>query len=123
MKPTSTAGKQPAAGTLHVSASQIALLIEVAVLAMDRSQRKLAAEEARRVYIRALTDFQGQHGRVEGRIDPRNPDHAEIIAATKGQYEAYERAKRQVYNVERRLQTACRKAGRVNAERAFEVTQ
>lgn len=123
MKTNQTGGQPGGAGTLYVSASQIGLLIEVAVLAMQDSRQQLAVKEAHREYINALNDFEAKHGRIDGRVDPRNPDHAEILAATKIQYEASERAKRTAYNLRRRLQTACRKAARLNAERAQEVCQ
>jgi hypothetical protein len=117
------AGQLAGAETLCASASQIALLIEIAALAMEDSQRELAVKEAHRAYIRALNDFEARHGRVESRIDPLNPDHAEIIAFTKDQYDGYQFAKRSAYNIRRRLQSACRKAARVNAERKQESTQ
>lgn len=104
-----------AAGTAHVSSSQIGLLIEVAVLAMQDSQQQAAIKIARWTYIAALNDFEARHGRIEGRLDPKNPGHAEIVRATKTQYEALEREKRIGYNIRRRLQTACRKAPYVNA--------
>lgn len=109
------AGK-PAAVTPHVTASQIGLLIEVAVLAMQDSQQQAKIKIVRWTYLDALNDFEAQHGRIEGRLDPRNPDHAEIVKATKTQHDAVEREKRIGYNIRRRLQTACRKAPRINAE-------
>jgi hypothetical protein len=124
MKSTHNAAGQPAgAGTLHVSASQIALLIEVAVLAMQDSRQQLAVKETYSLYISSLHSFEAKHGRVEGRIDPLNPSHGAIIAASRSQFETYQRAKRNAYNIRRRLQTACRKAAWVNAERAQAVSQ
>jgi hypothetical protein len=123
MKPQTTPPARPARGALHVSASQIALLIEVAVLAMQDSRQQLAVNEAHRVYIDALNTFEVKHGRVGGRIDPENPDHAKIIKATKAQYEAHQDELRKAYNIRRRLQTACRKARRLNTDRALEVAQ
>jgi hypothetical protein len=122
MKTTHNAAGQPAgAGTLHVSASQIALLIEVAVLAMQDHRQQLAVNESHRVYIDALNTFEVKHGRVGGRIDPDNPDHAKIIKGTKGQYETRQDELRKAYNIRRRLQTACRKARRLNADSALGV--
>jgi hypothetical protein len=124
MQTTKNAAGQPAdAGIPHVSASQIALLIEVAALAMQYFRQNLAVDEAHRDYIESITSFERKHGRVTGRIDPENPDHAKIIKATKGQYEARQDALRKRYNIHRRLQTACRKAARVNADRALEAKQ
>jgi hypothetical protein len=124
MKTTYNAAGQPAgAGNLRASASQIALLIEVAVLAMQDFDAQKAVGTAHNEYLFGLTDFESKHGRTEGRIDPLNPDHAPIIAATKIQYEGYQRAKRKAYNARRRLQTACRKTARVNADRAAGTIQ
>jgi hypothetical protein len=123
MKNDNAAGQPAGAGTLHVSASQIALLIEVAVLAMQDSRQQLIVKEAYSLYISSLHSFEAKHGRVTGRIDPLNPDHGAIIAATRSQFETYQRAKRSAYNIRRRLQTACRKAAGVNADRAQVVSQ
>jgi hypothetical protein len=123
MKIKSTAGNQPAAGTLHASAPQIALLIEVSVLAMQDFDAQKAVGAAHNEYLFGLTDFESKHGRTNGRIDPLNPDHAAIIAATKAQYDGYQLAKRKAYNIRRRLQTACRKAHRVNADHAAGAIQ
>jgi hypothetical protein len=123
MKNDNAAGHPAGAGALYVSASQIALLIEVAVLAMQDSRQQLAVKEAYSLYISSLHSFEAKHGRVEGRIDPLNPDHNAIIAATRSQFETYQRAKRSAYNIRRRLQTACRKAAGVNADRVQAVSQ
>jgi hypothetical protein len=111
------------AGPLRTPASQIALLIEVAVLAMQDSRQQLSIKEIYSLYISSLHSFEAKHGRVEGRIDPNNPDHGAIIAATRAQFEAYQRAKRCAYNIRRRLQTACRKAAGVNADYAAGAIQ
>jgi hypothetical protein len=118
------AGGQPAgAGNLRVSALQIALLIDIAVKAIKHSKCVLDVNGAHGAYLRALTDFEASNGRVEGRIDPRNFEHAAIIAATKVEYDAYQLAKRKAYNAGRRLQTVCRKAAGVNAHRAAGTIQ
>ncbi|MFC0132066.1 hypothetical protein CR105_24520 [Massilia eurypsychrophila] len=124
METTRNAAGQPAgAGTPHVSASQIALLIEVAVLAIRDHRQQLAVNEAHRKYIEALNSYEGKHGPVEGRLDPCNPDHAPIIAATKGKYDKHRAEKRKAYNLRRRLQTACSKARHLNADRAAGAIQ
>lgn len=117
------AGQPAGAGTPYVSASQIALLIEVAVLSMQHFRQNLAVDEAHRVYIESINKFERKHGRVAGRIDPDNPDHAKIIKATKVQYDARQDALRERYNLHRRLGTACRKAGSVNADSAAGAVQ
>lgn len=105
---------QAAGGTTHVSTAQIGLLIEVAVIAMQHSQALLEIKAKNRMYLDALIAYESAHGRVEGRIDPKNWDHREIIAATKAEFADLERAKRNAYNIGRRLSTACRKAGHIN---------
>lgn len=124
MKTTKNAAGQPAgAGTSYVSASRIALLIEVAVLAMQDSAQRLAVNEAHRKYIDALSSFEAKRGRIAGRLDPANPAHAAIISATKSKYEKHQAEKRKAYNIRRRLQTACRKARQLNADRAAGAVQ
>lgn len=123
MKTTTNTAQTGGRGNLRASASQIALLIEVAVLAMQDSRQQLAVKEIYSLYISSLHSFEAKHGRVEGRIDPDNPDHGAIIAATRPQFEAHQRAKRCAYNIRRRLQTACRKAAGVNADSAAGVIQ
>jgi hypothetical protein len=114
MKSTPAAGHSPAgAGTLHVSASQIALLIEVAALAILDFNAQLAVNEDRNFYLDSISEFEKRHARIEGRLDPRNTEHADIVAFTKPRYDDYKRA----YNARRRLANACRKARFINAER------
>jgi hypothetical protein len=121
--PKNAAGQPAGAGPPYATISQIALLIEVAVLAMQDFDAQKAVGAAHNEYLFALTDFESQHGRTDGRIDPLNPDHALIIAATQAQYDGYQLAKRKAYNARRRLQTACRKAAGVNADRATGAIQ
>lgn len=118
-----TAAGQPAGAGLHVSASQIALLIEVAVLAMQDHRQQLVVNETHRVYIDSLNSFEGRNGRIEGRLDARNSDHSPMIAGTKGEYDKYQAEKRKAYNLRRRLATACRKVRYVNADRGTGAAQ
>lgn len=100
----------------QVSAGQIALLIEIAALAIHDFQAQAAVTEAHGIYIEALNRAEAKFGPLEGRLDPRDPEHAEVIMASSAEYKAQQRAKKKAYNVRRRLQTACRKAVRVNAQ-------
>jgi hypothetical protein len=93
------------------------------VLAMQDHRQQLVVNEVHRKYIEAINSFEGKYGRTSGRIDPRNFEHAAIIAATKVEYDAYQLAKRKAYNAGRRLQTVCRKAAGVNAHRAAGTIQ
>jgi hypothetical protein len=106
------AGQPAGAGTPHVSASQIALLIEIAALAMQDFNTQLAVNEAKYLYLERLSKFEAKHGRIDGRLDPRNPEHAGIVAFTKSRYDDYQRSKKSAYNARRRLVNACRRAQR-----------
>jgi hypothetical protein len=112
---TVTSKKPNDAEVPRVSASQIALLIEIAVLAVQDFKAQEAVTETHGIYISALNRAEAKLGPLDGRLDPRDPDHAGVIAATKPEYEARQRARKTAYNVRRRLQTVCRKAVRVNA--------
>jgi hypothetical protein len=124
IKKSNATGQPAGTGNLYPSASQIALLIPVVVLALQDFHAQETVDATHNEYLFGLTDFESKHGRTEGgRIDPLNPDHAAIIAATKIQYDGYQLAKRKAYNARRRLQTACRKAAHLNAERAAGAIQ
>lgn len=116
MNTNTIAGAQPAGAELpRVSASQLALLIEIAALSIQDFKAQAAVTEAHGIYIDAINRAEGKLGALAGRLDPRDPEHAHIIKATTGEYEAQQRAKKTAYNARRRLQTACRKAVRINA--------
>jgi hypothetical protein len=105
----------PLRATLYVSASQIALLIEVAALAIQDFNAQLAVNEDQMLYLDRITEFERKHDRIDGRLDPRNPDHVDVVAFTKPYYDAYQRSRRAAYNARRRLANACRKARFINA--------
>jgi len=114
-----TATKQnagQAAQAPRVSADQIGLLIEIAALAIQDFQAQAAVVEAHAIYIEALNRAEAKFGALEGRLNPLDPEHADIIMASAAEYKAQQRAKKNAYNVRRRLQTACRKAVRLNAQ-------
>src|SRR5450830_1544011 len=114
-----TATKQnagQAAQAPRVSADQIGLLIEIAALAIQDFQAQAAVVEAHAIYIEALNRAEAKFGALEGRLNPLDPEHADIIMASAAEYKAQQRAKKNAYNVRRRLRTACRKAVRVNAQ-------
>jgi len=117
VKIKTTVGAKPAGADLpRVSASQIALLIEIAALAMEDFRAQAAVVEAHGIYIAALNRAEAKFGPLDGRLDPRDPEHADIIMASAAEYKAQQRAKKNAYNVRRRLQTACRKAVRLNEQ-------
>jgi hypothetical protein len=112
----SATGQPAQAEHQRVSAGQIALLIEIAALAIQDFQAQAAVAEAHGIYIDAINRAEAKFGRVDGRLDPLNPDHSHIILATASEYKARQRARKTAYNVRRRLQTACRRSVRINAQ-------
>lgn len=93
------------------SASQIAALIATGELAVSLVRAEHAAKMAKHNYYSRIHCFEESHGRADSRIDPRKPEHAKVIKFTKVSFEAYQEAKRKVYNIRRRLNNAARKAG------------
>lgn len=94
-----------------VSAARITQLLAIGQLAAELHGLKSAARHAKDAYHDKLDksnmEFDG--------LDPRNPDFAEAIEFTKTEYKAHQSAKRKVYNMQRRLDSACRKFGEVSA--------
>ena len=89
-----------------MNTTQITQLLNIAQLAINLHNEKNAANTVRDIYRRKLwesgEDFSG--------LNPDDDDYAEIIEFTKDEYKAHQAAKRRVYNVQRRLDNACRKA-------------
>ena len=89
-----------------MSAAQITQLLNIAKLAIDLHNEKNAANRVRDAYHLKLWES-GEE--FEG-LKPDDDAFAEVIEFSKDEYKAYQAAKRRVYNVQRRLDNACRKA-------------
>jgi hypothetical protein len=97
---------------LIVNTTQITQLLNIAQLAIDLHTARNATKSAKEAYHLRLAesgeDFDG--------LDPRKPEHAAAIKFTKTEFAAYLNAKRVAFNVQRRLDNACRKAGMLGLE-------
>jgi len=88
-------------------------LLTIGQLAVELHKAKRAAALAKTAYRDALQEYEEEHGKQPGRLDPRDEIHAGIIIHTKATFGAYRTAKRQVYNAQRRLDAAIRKLARL----------
>ena len=88
-----------------MNTAQITQLLNIAQLAIDLHNEKNAANIVRDIYRRKLKES----GEEFDGLKPGNDDYAEVIEFTKGEYKAHQAAKRRVYNIQRRLDNACRK--------------
>lgn len=89
--------------------TQLPLMLSLAELAILSSEAELARRQAQHAYREKICEYERSYGDLDGRLDPRNPDHAEALAYTSEAYHGFERAKRNVYNIKRRMETAVRR--------------
>lgn len=87
--------------------------IGIGQLALALHEAGNAVRKAKRKYHEAIDRHEFEHGRIPRRIDPFDDDFAPLLSATKSEFDAYQAAKRIAYNIKRRLENACRKAGSV----------
>ena len=89
-----------------MNTKQITQLLNIGQLAMDLHKARFVAKSAKDAYHLRLfqsgEDFDG--------LDPRKPEHAAAIKFSKTEFAAYLDAKRLAFNLQRRLDNACRKA-------------
>lgn len=100
-----------------MSTAHIITLLSAGDIAVNLWRAEIATKDARHAYHRKINEFEAKHGRIEARINPGKPEHAELIAYTKQRFDAYQTAKRKAYNLRRRLNTACQKSARLAAEK------
>lgn len=84
-------------------------LQNIGQLTLDLHASNNAVRSAKTTYYDALDRHEEKYGRDPERINPRDPKHAAVIAATKVEYEQYQAAKRFSYNIQRRLSTRCQR--------------
>ena len=80
--------------------------LTIGQLAIDLHNEKNAANNVKDAYHRKLKESGEQ---FDG-LKPDDDTYAEVIEFTKDEFKAYQAAKRRVYNVQRRLDNACRNA-------------
>ena len=89
-----------------MNTAQITQLLAIGQLAIDLHNEKNAANQVKEVYHRRLRDS----GEEFDGLNPDKEGYEEVLEFSKVEYEAYQAAKRRVYNIQRRLDNACRKA-------------
>lgn len=88
--------------------ANIGQFMTLAQLSLSLHLAQDAVTLKRHAYHERLKKYERKHGTI-GRPDPLNVDHAAAIAYTADEYEALLAARRNVYNIKRRWQNACRK--------------
>ena len=95
-----------------MNTTQITQLLNIAQLAIDLHNEKNAANTVRDIYHCKLS----KSGEEFDGLKPDDDAYAEVIEFTKDEYKAHQAAKRRVYNLQRRLDNACRKAAMLGLE-------
>lgn len=85
-------------------------MLALGQLAIDFNNAAKAVVLAKDVYYQKLSEF-GDLDAHSIKLDSRDERCADIIEFSKVEYAAFKAAKRNVYNVKRRIASACRKAG------------
>ena len=89
-----------------MNTAQITQLLNIGQLAIDLHNEKNAANHVKDAYHRRLWES----GEEFDGLKPDDDAYAEVIEFSKDEYKAYQAAKRRVYNIQRRMNNACRKA-------------
>lgn len=97
------------APTHSYSLPQLPGMLALAEIAVQLVRAEQARDAARAAYHERIRQFEKWHGRLQERLDPRNPKHKAVVVYSEEHYSKYCAAKRQVYNIKRRLQTAVRR--------------
>jgi len=96
--------------------AKVTALLALADASLSLRRAELDVDQAKYIYHTAWHAFErdGDYSDYwipdEERIVKGSPHWDEAVAATKVEYDAYQRAKRAAYNAKRRWQTACKKA-------------
>jgi hypothetical protein len=93
-----------------MNTQKLTSLIFIGQLAVDVRNAELQVNHLKFEYHEKIRAFDGlAPGEIrEMKLDPRNEACAEIIAYTRAEYAAVKAAKRKVYNIKRRMDTAIR---------------
>ena len=87
--------------------NEITKRLTIGQLALDLHYANNITKALQSEYWDKLHSYEEEHGDLIGRLTFDHPDHAGAIAATKDEYAAYKQAKREAYNIKRRLYYAC----------------
>lgn len=89
---------------------QIVALITAGQLAVDHLKAQFEVNHTRRLYIEKIEEYEQEWGPLKVKLDRFAEEHAQVRQFTHDAFEAHRAAKRNAYNIKRRLETACRKA-------------
>ena len=93
-----------------MSVEKLSQLVTVGELAVAMVQAESQAKARRDAYHDKIREFESEEGRIDGRLDPDNPFHADAIRFTSSAYGEYLEAKKAVRNIKKRMESAARKA-------------
>lgn len=85
-------------------------LLAIGQFALDLHAANNVVRRVKDLYYEAIRLHEAKEGRVSGGINQRDPKYAAVIAATASEYAGYQAAKRTAYNIQRRLDNACRRS-------------
>jgi hypothetical protein len=89
-------------------------MLALGEIAIQSNNADLARRQAHHAYREKIREYEHNYGNLDGRLDPRNPAHASAVIYTSEAFREFELAKRNVYNIKRRMETAVR---RINQSR------
>lgn len=84
-------------------------LIMLGEFTIELFQLEQYVKNRRHDYFEKIKEFENLNGEINGKLDPSNTAHAQVIAFTKVSFDEYRRAKRCVYNMKRRLDNAAKR--------------
>ena len=89
-----------------MNTARITQLLTIGQMALDLHTVRKAVKSAKDAYHLRLS----QSGEDFDGLDPRKPEHVAAIEFSKTEFAAYLDAKRVAFNLQRRIDNACRKA-------------
>lgn len=97
------------------NSTHLIALLSAVELAVKLWRAEAAAADAKHRYVRKIARYEQLHGDLEGRLNPKNPEHAGAIDFSAAAFESHQVARRKVYALRRRLRAASCKAARLTA--------
>ena len=96
-----------------MNTQKITSLLSIGQFTIDAHKAEHKVRELKNVYHAKLreVDDTPRHERERGWLNPSSESFARTIELTKAEYAAVKAAKRKVYNIKRRIDTAIRNSG------------
>lgn len=92
-----------------MSKSHLSQLLVIGELALDLHNAKNAVRNAKHAYHDDIREYEEENGRDYEHLDPDDEQQAGVFAYCKDAFDAYKARKRFAFNIQRRLDNACRK--------------